>query len=117
MYHGWNDQLIAPRNTIQYLKNMEAVSGGAESLTNSARLFMAPGMMHCANGDGPNTFDTLTALEQWVEHKKAPDQIIASHSSGGRIDRTRPLCVYPKVARYVGTGSTDDASNFVCSAP
>jgi tannase/feruloyl esterase len=117
LYHGWNDQLIAPRNTIQYVKSLEAMSGGAEGLTNSARLFMVPGMTHCAGGDGPNTFDALSAMEQWVEQKSAPERIVASHSSGGTIDRTRPLCVYPKVARYVGTGSTDDAANFVCAIP
>ena len=62
-------------------------------------------------------FDKVAALEQWVEKGKAPELIIASHSTEGKVDRTRPLCPYPQVARYTGTGSSDDASNFVCKAP
>ena len=61
--------------------------------------------------------DMVTALEQWVELGKAPDQIIASHSANGNVDRTRPLCPFPQVAAYKGTGSTDEAANFVCKAP
>ena len=83
---------------------------------NSYRLFMAPGMAHCGGGEGPNTFDMVSALEQWVEHGKAPDRIIASHSTNGVVDRTRPLCPYPQVAVYKGTGSTDEAANFECKA-
>ena len=81
------------------------------------RLFMAPGMGHCAGGPGPNQFDALTALEQWVEKGIAPDTLLASHSSNGKVDRTRPLCPYPQVARYKGTGSIDEASNFACVTP
>ena len=69
---------------------------------------------HCGGGDGPNPFDTLTALDQWVEGGKAPETMIASHSTAGKIDRTRPLCVYPKAAKYAGSGSIDDAANFTC---
>ena len=75
---------------------------------------MAPGMNHCNGGVGPSNFDVLTALEQWVEHGKAPAQIVASRTTDGRVDRTRPLCTYPQVAQYKGTGSTDEAQNFVC---
>jgi len=77
---------------------------------------MAPGMGHCGGGDGPNTFDMVAALEQWVEQGKAPDNIVASHSTKGTVDRTRPLCPYPQVAVYSGSGSTDDAANFACKA-
>ena len=77
---------------------------------------MVPGMAHCRGGEGPNTFDTVTALEQWVEKDKAPEQIIASHTNG-RVERTRPLCPYPQIAAYQGTGSTDDAVNFICKTP
>ena len=77
---------------------------------------MAPGMGHCGGGEGPNTFDMVGALEQWVEHGRAPDQIVASHSTSGAVDRTRPLCPYPQVAVYTGTGSIDEAANFVCKA-
>jgi feruloyl esterase len=71
-------------------------------------------MGHCGGGDGPNSFDTLAALEQWVEQGKAPEAMVASHSTAGKTDRTRPLCAYPKVPTFIGSGSIDDASNFVC---
>jgi feruloyl esterase len=75
---------------------------------------MVPGMNHCGGGDGTATFDMVTALEQWVEQGKAPDQIPASRVRDGKTDRSRPLCPYPMVATYTGSGSTDDAANFVC---
>jgi feruloyl esterase len=75
---------------------------------------MVPGMGHCQGGEGTDTFDKLSALEQWVEKGKAPDQIIASHSTGGKVDKTRPLCPYPQSAAYKGSGDTNDAANFVC---
>jgi len=81
------------------------------------RLFLAPGMGHCAGGDGPDTFDKVNALENWVERGQAPTRLEASHRTNGTVDRTRPLCAYPQVARYSGTGSIDDAANFVCKAP
>jgi feruloyl esterase len=79
-------------------------------------MFMVPGMAHCGGGDGPNRFDMITALEQWVEKGQAPDRIEASRLRDGKVDRTRPLCPYPQVAIYKGTGSTDEAVNFVCKA-
>ena len=78
---------------------------------------MAPGMGHCGGGEGPSRFDMLTALEEWVEQGQAPDNIIASRERNGAVDRTRPLCPYPQQAVYSGSGSTDDAANFVCQAP
>jgi feruloyl esterase len=78
---------------------------------------MAPGMGHCSGGVGPNTFDALAALEQWVEQGRAPDRILASHSTNGLVDRTRPLCPYPQIATHTGTASVDDAANFVCKLP
>jgi feruloyl esterase len=117
LYHGWSDPFIAPENTVNYYKSVVKAIGGVTKLENSVRLFMVPGMEHCHGGDGPCVFDMMSAMEQWVEKGKAPDQIIASHGSPGKIDRTRPLCPYPKVARYKGTGSTDDAANFVCALP
>lgn len=117
MYHGWADQLVGPGTSVNYYNSVVKTLGGASKTTGSVRLFMVPGMGHCGGGEGPNTFDTVGALEQWVEHGKAPDQIIASHSTGGVVDRTRPLCPYPQVAAYKGTGSSDEAANFVCKAP
>ncbi|HEX2456726.1 MAG TPA: tannase/feruloyl esterase family alpha/beta hydrolase, partial [Vicinamibacterales bacterium] len=81
------------------------------------RLFMAPGMAHCAGGPGPNTFDMQAALEQWIERGIAPDQIIATRSINGIVDRLRPLCPYPKVATYSGSGDTNDAASFTCRDP
>jgi feruloyl esterase len=113
LYHGWADQQVAPGATIEFYKSI--VSGDAAP--GWVRLFMAPGMAHCAGGEGPNDFDELSAIEQWVEQDKAPDQIIAAHSANGKIDRTRPLCPYPQIANYKGTGSIDEATNFVCRPP
>jgi feruloyl esterase len=76
-----------------------------------------PGMAHCQGGDGTGTFDMVSALDQWVEGGKAPDQIAAAHVTNGVADRTRPLCPYPQVAVYKGSGSTDDAANFACKMP
>jgi feruloyl esterase len=115
-YHGWSDPQISPGNSTQYYTRVQEALGGAARIRNAYRLFMAPGMAHCGGGEGPNAFDMLTALEQWVEHGKAPDQIVASHATNGIVDRTRPLCPYPQVAIYQGMGSTDDAANFECKA-
>jgi feruloyl esterase len=116
VYHGWNDQLGAPRNGINYYNSVVTAIGAAET-AKSMRLFMAPGMTHCGGGEGPNSFDAMTVLDQWLETGKAPDQMIASHRTGDKVDRTRPLCPYPQVAFYKGNGSMDEAMNFVCKAP
>ena len=114
IYQGWSDMLVAPTNAVNYYTGVVKALGGAAHAENSVRLFMAPGMGHCVGGEGPSNFDKLGILEQWVEQKRAPDQIVASHLSNGKIDRTRPLCPYPQVAIYSGAGSTDDAKNFTC---
>lgn len=93
----------------------EKVDRGLNEAADSIRLFLASGMTHCGGGPGPNPFDTVGALEQWVEHGNAPQRMIASHSTDGKVDRTRPLCPYPRTARYRGTGSIDDASSFACA--
>ena len=116
-YHGWSDPLISPRNSVNYYESVLETMGGASKVNESYRLFMVPGMSHCGRGDGPDDFDPIPALEQWVEKGKAPDRIIASRIRDGKTDRTRPLCPYPQVATYKGTGSTDDAANFSCSLP
>jgi feruloyl esterase len=117
LYHGWTDPSISPLNSINYYNSVVDFVGGLANARDSFRLFMVPGMDHCGGGDGPNTFDSLGAIEEWVEAAKAPDQIIASRIREGKTERTRPLCPYPQVAKYKGTGSTDDAANFSCSAP
>lgn len=116
MYHGWSDQLIAPLNTVNYYESVRKSVGAGKS-ANSARLFMFPGMAHCGGGEGPNRFDTTGTLAQWVERGEVPDKMVASHFTNGVVDRTRPLCPYPQMAAYKGSGSTDDAANFVCKAP
>jgi feruloyl esterase len=116
MYHGWNDQLIAPRNAINYYKSVMDTVGAART-TDSMRLFMAPGMGHCSGGEGPFAFDPMNVIETWVEKGKAPDQIVAAHNTQGKPDRTRPLCPYPQIAKYKGSGSIDDAASFTCKAP
>jgi feruloyl esterase len=114
MYHGYADPQITPLNAISYFDQVVKATGGASATARSFRLFMAPGMAHCGGGEGPNDFDKIGTLEQWVEKGKAPDMIVASHARGGAVDRTRPLCPYPQVATYKGTGSIDEAANFVC---
>jgi len=124
LYHGWNDPSISPLNTINYYASVVGSlkkSGGMQDAEARAqefvRLFMVPGMLHCGGGPGPNNFDMVSALEKWIEQKTSPDRVVASHSTNGTVDRTRPLCVYPKVASHTGSGSTDAAANFVCKAP
>jgi feruloyl esterase len=114
MYHGWSDPGIPPMNTVQYYRNVVEALGGAAKAMASVRLFMIPGVGHCQGGPGTDRFDGIAALAQWVENGKAPDQIIASHQTAGKVDRTRPLCPYAQTAVYSGSGSTDDAANFVC---
>ena len=113
-YHGWNDPQISPLNSTQYYDSVVKTMGGAGRVSSNYRLFMVPGMAHCGGGTGTATFDMLTALEQWVEGKKAPESIPASKVQNGATVRTRPLCAYPPVASYKGSGSTDEAANFVC---
>ena len=124
LYHGWSDADISPLGTIAYYEQVMALlSAGKDEATAWAetqeffRLFMVPGMGHCRGGPGPDRFDALTALEQWVEQEAAPERIIASKLEDGEVVRTRPLCPYPQVARWSGTGSTDDAANFACVMP
>ncbi len=116
-YHGWNDQLIAAENSINYYESVEKLFGSAAEVQSFYRLFMAPGMAHCSGGTGPNTFDMQAVLEQWVERGVAPDRVVATRAINGVVDRARPLCVYPKVAKYKGNGDTNDAASFVCSDP
>jgi feruloyl esterase len=115
-YHGWSDPQISPGASTQYYARVVDTVGGAAKVDRGYRLFMAPGMAHCGGGDGPNTFDMMFALEQWVEYREPPDRIIASHATDGRVDRTRPLCPYPQVAVYRGQGGTDAAGNFACAS-
>jgi feruloyl esterase len=112
IYHGWSDGgsggAISPLNSINYFSKITPAGG------DWARLFMIPGMAHCGGGSGPNQFNALAAMERWREEGIAPEVIVASRVVNGVIERTRPLCSYPKVAVYRGSGSINDAGNFVC---
>jgi feruloyl esterase len=113
-YHGWTDPQISPGSTVDYYQTVLDTMGGASKVQQNYRLFMVPGMNHCGGGTGTDQFEKLTELEQWVEKGKAPDSIVASHLTGGKVDKTRPLCPYPQTAAYKGSGDTNDAANFVC---
>jgi len=113
MYHGWADPGIAPRNSVNYYNSVIDKLGKAAT-ANSIRLFMVPGMGHCGGGDGTSTFSMIDALSKWVEQGKAPERIEAARVRAGKTDRTRPLCPYPQVGVYNGSGSTDESANFSC---
>ncbi|HUK90399.1 MAG TPA: tannase/feruloyl esterase family alpha/beta hydrolase [Blastocatellia bacterium] len=138
-YHGWGDAAIPPLSSTNYYDQVEhffsALGGGKKgNVRDFYRLFMVPGMGHCAGGPGANSFgnagvmpdrndpdhDVVAALDRWVEEGVAPDKIIATGFVDGSpakgVAMTRPLCAYPLVARYKGSGSTDDAANFDCVA-
>jgi feruloyl esterase len=116
IYHGWEDQNIPPRSSVNYYSQLLETMG-KEQADGAVRLYMVPGMGHCGGGDGPSEFDILAALDEWREHGRAPGAILASKVEDGRVTRTRPLCPYPQIARYRGTGSIDQAENFACTAP
>jgi feruloyl esterase len=115
MYHGWADPQVTPLNTITYFNDVLHTAGEA-SRGKSIQLYMEPGMNHCRGGEGPDTFDAVGALEQWVQTGSAPARILALHSTESVVDRTRPLCPHPQVATYKGTGSIDSAANFRCDS-
>jgi len=112
MYHGWNDVAISPQNSIDYYNSVLAKMGRNQG--DFIRLFMVPGMGHCQGGPGPDQVNYMSALERWREAGEAPASMTATRVVGNRVDMTRPLCAYPQVATYKGTGSTNDAANFVC---
>jgi hypothetical protein len=113
LWHGWSDQLIKAAGTIDYYDRVAREQGGNGSTQEFARLFMAPGVAHCAGGNGPQPQRMFETLVDWVEQGKAPDRILASKPIDGGT-QTRPLCPYPAQARWTGEGSSDDAANFVC---
>jgi pimeloyl-ACP methyl ester carboxylesterase len=128
MYHGWNDNLIMPQGTVRYYDRVKQTVSASDEFS---RLYMVPGMGHCAGGTGVNEFgqrasgavprepktDIFRALMAWSEKGQAPADITGSRIVDGAVTQTRPLCPYPQVAKYKGAGSTDDAANFTCSAP
>jgi feruloyl esterase len=116
IYHGWADQQVAPRSSVEFYNAAREHSSVKPSRSDWIRLFMVPGMGHCQGGEGPDTFDGINALEQWVEKGQAPERIMASQLNNGQVVRTRPLCPYPQVARYA-KGNPNDAASFICRSP
>jgi feruloyl esterase len=115
MYFGWADPQLNPLMGVEYCeKVLEKI--GSET-PGFFRLFMVPGMFHCGGGIGTSVFDAATPLLTWVESGSAPERISASRVADGKVVRTRPLCAYPQVAQYKGSGSIDDAANFSCVRP
>lgn len=133
LYHGWCDAAIPAQSTIDYYRSVVARMGEAR-VRRFVRLYMAPGVQHCGGGAGPNVFgqlgvpmgdaehDLAAALERWVEEGRPPGAIIATRYNKGNdpssgVQRTRPLCPYPQVARWDGKGNPDEATSFTCVAP
>jgi hypothetical protein len=128
LYHGWNDPAISPLNTITYFENVGAKLGSAQ-VEKSVRLYMVPGMSHCAGGPGPSAFGQLgiptakgngafSQLQDWVEIGNAPATIVATkYTADGKVEMTRPLCPYPQIAQYDGHGNPNDSESFSCGAP
>lgn len=115
MTYGWADAILQPMMGVNYYE--QAVAQNGPGTSDFFRLFMIPGMAHCAGGLGPDRHDPMTAIINWVEKGKAPDSIIASRVVNNQVVRSRPLCPYPQVARYTGQGSIDEAANFRCVSP
>ena len=135
MYHGFSDGDITPYRTVQYFNGLAKLNGGMQALQKHARLYMVPGMAHCTDGPGPNNFgqlfsadvldarvdhDILASLEAWVEAGRTPAAIVATKfehdDPHGRAMRTMPLCPYPAMAQYAGSGDVNDAANWKCPA-
>ena len=113
--YGWADAILQPLMGVNYYER--AVAANGRDGTDFMRLFMIPGMAHCGGGLGPDQYDAVTAIVDWVEKDVAPDSLLASKIVDGAVTRSRPLCPYPQVARYKGQGSIDAAANFECQVP
>jgi feruloyl esterase len=110
---GWSNALVPAGAVVDYYGRVRSTIG-AQNTQRGVRLYMVPGMIECNGGPGTDTFDLLGVMRQWVERGQAPDAVTASRVEHGKVVRTRPLCPYPQVATYKGSGSTDEARNFVC---
>jgi feruloyl esterase len=131
LYTGWMDGAVAARMVTGYYDQVVKTAGGEAKAAAFSRLYMLPGVFHCAGGPGLDVaggsggdgiaidpgHDMLSALEAWVEKGRAPGAIVAAKLDAGKVIRTRPLCPYPQQARYRGKGPTDEAASFVCAQP
>ncbi|MCU1382343.1 MAG: Tannase and feruloyl esterase [Acidobacteria bacterium] len=109
LWHGWADAGLSPLGTIKYYESVQARD---PKLDEYVKMFLMPGVLHCGGGTGPDNADWAAAIDAWVESGQAPTRLLAQ--KGGATPRTRPLCAYPQHAVYNGSGSTDQAENFVC---
>ena len=128
VYQGWQDPVVSALDTIAYYEEVRERQRSQEETDRFFRLFMVPGMGHCAGGTGATNFgnqgglspvvdaqhDLLSALDAWVERGVPPNRLVASRVVNGATVRSRPLCPYPTQAKYTGSGSPDDAANYVC---
>jgi feruloyl esterase len=120
IYHGFGDHALSPMETISFYERLAARAGGNyATLARNVRLFMVPGMQHCGREPGLNSFDTLTALDAWVTHGIAPAALVATDyedkaNPGAGVKRTMPLCPFPALAHYSGSGDINAASNWSC---
>jgi hypothetical protein len=115
MWFGWADAALNPLMGVEYYESVLRTMGSRTG--DFFRLYMMPGVFHCAGGPGCDAFPRMAALIDWVEQGKTPQSLIASKIVSGNTIRTRPLCPYPQLAVYSGSGSTDDAANFRCAEP
>ena len=116
MYHGWADQNIPPLGSVDYYQQVVETLG-QHTTNESMRLYMVPGMGHCGGGHGPNEFDMLDVLDKWQDEDEVPQAVIAELRENNKVVRSRPLCPYPQVAQYNGSGSIDEDGNFTCVVP
>jgi len=116
LWHGWSDGALSPLNTINYYNDVVSTVGKVQG-ADQIRLFMAPGVQHCAGGEGAWQVDYFSVIDEWVERGNAPERLIAGRPLEAAGMRTRPLCPYPQIATYTGQGSSDEAASFVCKAP
>ena len=117
-YHGWADPVVPPRDSVGYYERVQAAMGDPRDFY---RLFMAPGMLHCDGGPGPNVAPTLATIAAWVEAGAAPDRVVATKLAGdnpaGAVVRTKPLCPYPQMAKWDEKGDRKRAESYRCEAP
>jgi feruloyl esterase len=117
MYLGSDDSIHLSESALNYFQKVQDENGGPEKTSEFFRPYLVPGLGHCSGGPGTTSIDALPALEAWVEQGVAPDKLAGQHMENGKVVRTRPVCVYPRVASWNGKGSPDDAGNFACATP
>lgn len=116
LYHGASDPALPAARTVQFYQELSVLLRGRDKAAANVRLFLVPGMQHCSGGIGPDQFDTLSALEAWVEHAKAPDAITARTKADATIvPHELPLCPYPRQAKFSGFGQPNDGANWQCA--